>query len=137
MPPTYQVLIARCKVLRQTSTNAEQLLWKILRNRQVCGAKFRRQYLFRTYILDFYCPEAKLAIELDGGQHLEKEAYDQKRSDVLIASGMRVIRFWNNEVLTNLEDVVIVIWGALDEAGGIEDGEPSPQPSTSAMARRP
>jgi adenine-specific DNA-methyltransferase len=129
MLPTYSVLIARCRELRQNATDAEQLLWKVLRNRQVCNAKFRRQYLFRTYILDFYCPEIKLAIELDGGQHLEQEGYDRRRTEELNSYGIRMVRFWNHEVLQHLEDVVKEIWKAVEDES--KDPEPSPPPSPS------
>jgi adenine-specific DNA-methyltransferase len=128
MPPTYQTLLSRCQELRIGATDAEQILWRMLRNRQVCGKKFRRQYLFRTFIPDFYCPEIKLAIELDGGQNLEHESYDQRRDNVLASYGIRVIRFWNDDVLKHLEDVVKVIWGAVEDEL-IECQQPSPPPS--------
>ncbi len=77
MPPSKAILLSRCHELRKNATNAEQLLWSILRNRQVVGFKFRRQYIFENYILDFYCPEVKLAIDFDGSQHLEQQDYDR------------------------------------------------------------
>lgn len=111
------VLLARARALRQTATDAENLLWKLLRNRQVNGAKFRRQQPFGSYILDFYNFEARLAIELDGGGHAEpKQArHDAERTKALNAAGIRVIRFWNHEVLKETEAVLRVIWEAVDK----------------------
>ena len=85
----------------------------MLRNRRLGGRKFRRQHPLPPYILDFYCEEARLAIELDGGQHGEQAAYDAARSTVLASQGIRVLRFWNNEVLQQTEAVLQVIWAAL------------------------
>jgi adenine-specific DNA-methyltransferase len=110
MPPTKEILVERCKELRKNATDAEQVLWKVLRNRQLLGIKFRRQYLFQRYILDLYAPELKLAIELDGGQHLTQVGYDQERTECLEKEGILVIRFWNDAVLKHLEDVIGVVW---------------------------
>ena len=101
----------RRKDLRNRSTDAERLLWHKLRGRQVCDLKFFRQFSTGSYILDFYCPKLKLAIELDGSQHATEKgmAYDQERTIYLEGKGIKVIRFWNNEVLTNIEGVVAKI----------------------------
>ena len=117
-PPIPDQLIKRIRELRQNATDAEQFLWQLLRNRAIHGAKFRRQYLVASYILDFYCHEAKLAIELDGSGHLEdKQAkYDNERTKVLNEQGIRVLRFWNSDVLNNTETVLNEIWIALEEA---------------------
>ena len=102
--------------LRRNATTAEQLMWSILRNRAVLGAKFRRQHPVAGFILDFYCHEAKLAIELDGSPHLadEQVAYDQDRTKILEEHGIKVIRFWNSDVLDGTDDVVDTIWAVLN-----------------------
>ncbi len=113
-PP--QALIAKARALRRRMTDAEQLLWRLLRNRGVHGAKFRRQHPLGRYVVDFYCHEAKLAIELDGGHHAtpSQRAYDQKRAADLERQGIQVLRFWNREVLQQTEAVLNAIWEALD-----------------------
>jgi len=95
----------RC--LRKNVTDAEQKLWSILRNRQVASLKFLRQYGVGPYILDFYCPERRLAIEVDGGQHADVygRRHDAQRDSYLRELNIRVIRFWNNDVLQNIEGV--------------------------------
>src|SRR5688572_19212850 len=100
--------IEKARKLRRDSTDAEKRLWNRLRDRQLDGEKFRRQHPFPPYILDFFCEERMLAIELDGGQHNEPEeqAYDQQRTDYLEKNGVKVIRFWNNEVMQNIEGVL-------------------------------
>ncbi len=97
----------RCE-LRVNQTDAEKCLWMKLRNRQLNGLKFYRQYSFDMYILDFYSPEIRLVIELDGGQHAEHEKieYDEARTEYLKAHEIHVIRFWNNEVMKNLDGVL-------------------------------
>ena len=97
------------KTLRTNQTDAESRLWYHLRDRRFQGWKFRRQHILQGYIVDFVCLERKLVIELDGGQHAEQEAYDNRRTRVLEKDGFKVIRFWNNEVLTNTEGVLEMI----------------------------
>jgi very-short-patch-repair endonuclease len=92
--------------LRSEMTVAESHLWQQLRSRQIHGLKFRRQHPVGKYILDFACIEAKLAIEVDGGQHNEMQIYDDQRTAWLEAQGWKVLRFWNNEVLQNNEGVL-------------------------------
>lgn len=94
------------RFLRKNQTKVEQLLWKHLRNRQLLGHKFRRQFPIEPYIVDFVCIELKLIIELDGGQHAEQMGYDQNRGLYLEQRGFKVIRFWNNEMLENTEGVL-------------------------------
>ena len=96
------------RVMRKTPTEAEQLLWRSLRGRQVKGLRFRRQHPIGPYIVDFFCVAAQLAIELDGEIHDHKEqaAYDALRTDVLRQSGIKVLRFANADVLTRLEWVL-------------------------------
>jgi very-short-patch-repair endonuclease/predicted GIY-YIG superfamily endonuclease len=93
----------------------EQLLWGLLRDRRFAGKKFRRQHPVDRYILDFYCHELKLAVELDGGQHNEEVAqhYDKERTRLLNEHGIQVIRFWNNEVLRQTDSVLEALWNAL------------------------
>ena len=108
--------------LRKEMTDAERLLWQALRNRQIDGLKFRRQHPFDDFILDFVCLEKMLVIELDGGQHVENEVLDNIRTGKLVNAGFRVLRFWNHEVLCQLEDVKERIWLELQE----KNDPPSP-----------
>ena len=96
----------RARELRKSSTPAEQVLWRYLRNRNLGGFKFRRQHPIGPFIGDFYCAEVRLVVEVDGGVHLEQEEYDRTRTRWLEGQGYQVIRFWNDDVLTKLEDVV-------------------------------
>ena len=98
--------------LRTTPTDAEIRLWSRLRRKQLEGFRFRRQHPMGPYVVDFFCPEAKLIVEVDGGQHAES-AGDVRRTRWLEAHGYRVIRFWNNDVLGNTEDVLLSILEAL------------------------
>ena len=96
-------------------TDAEKALWRVLRGRQVMGLKFRRQYPFGDYILDFVCLENKLVIEVDGGQHGGRAQYDEIRTRDLRTVGFRVLRFWNNEVLQEIDAVKETILKAVEE----------------------
>ncbi|MCY4451361.1 MAG: DUF559 domain-containing protein [Immundisolibacterales bacterium] len=98
--------------LRINQTDAEQLLWALLRSRRFAGKKFRRQHPIGRYILDFYCHECKLAVELDGGQHNDAETKlrDDRRSGFLDEQGIRVVRFWNHDVLQQTESVLELLW---------------------------
>lgn len=102
--------------MRRGMTDAEALLWKLLRDRRVAGAKFRRQHPVGKYILDFYCDEKRLGVELDGGQHGGAVKYDTQRDDWLRLQGIRILRFWNNEMLAETEAVMEVIYQALTES---------------------
>jgi very-short-patch-repair endonuclease len=99
------------KGLRQRQTDAERRLWYHLRNRKVEGFKFRRQHSIGHYIVDFVCLEKRLVIEIDGGQHnwSHDQVQDKRRTDRLMKEGYQVVRFWNNEVLTNTEGVLELI----------------------------
>ncbi len=110
--------------LRQTPTDAEQRLWSQLRRRQIEGARFRRQAPIGSYVVDFVCFDAKLVIEVDGGQHAKQQDRDSRRTAWLETQGFRVLRFWNHEVLGNIEGVAEIIAGAL-RASPLPD--PSPQ----------
>src|SRR5690606_3883216 len=106
LPPE---LLRNARELRKSMTDPEALLWQLLRNRRLNRWKFRRQHPMKEgYILDFYCAETRVAIELDGEYHKEalQKEYDEQRTVVLDQYGIRVIRFWNSEVLTNPEDVL-------------------------------
>jgi very-short-patch-repair endonuclease/type II restriction/modification system DNA methylase subunit YeeA len=144
-------MLHRCRELRKNATDAEQLLWSCLRNRALGGYKFRRQHPVGDYILDFYCHEARLCIELDGGGHGETEQAqkDAERTAFLETQGIRVVRYWNHEVLTDLEVVLEDILNRCDsltptlsrgergqeaepphpleggQSGGVQDGQSS------------
>ena len=96
---------------RKNQTHAEQILWSKLWSRGLSGFKFRRQHPIDNYILDFYCSEAHLAIELDSWQHAEQKNIerDNKRTEYLNQKGIRVIRFWNDDVLEHLDEVITEI----------------------------
>jgi inosine/xanthosine triphosphate pyrophosphatase family protein/very-short-patch-repair endonuclease len=124
--------------LREQQTDAESLLWSLLRDRRLGGFKFRRQHPVAPYVLDFYCHDVKLAIELDGGQHNteEEKQHDAHRSEFLANQGIRVVRYWNHEVMHETESVLesILIASSGVEAVGalgtrIEMQRPSPGPS--------
>ena len=106
----------RAKELRRNQTDAERLLWSLLRNRQLGGFKFRRQKPIGNYIVDFYCQEKKLIIELDGGGHGEEvqAAYDKLRNQKLLEQGYFVLRFWNHQVFQETEAVLKRIWEILN-----------------------
>ena len=87
--------------LRREQTDAEKKMWRLLRSRQLAQYKFRRQRVIGPYIADFCCLSPKLIVELDGGQHIESQERDQRRSQELERHGFKVIRFWDNDVLTN------------------------------------
>lgn len=95
------------QALRKNQTDAERKLWNILRNKQMSGNKFFRQYGIGSYIVDFYCPLLKIVIEVDGGQHYSEEGmmYDRQREEFLKKAGIKVIRFTNLDVLKNMEGV--------------------------------
>ena len=94
------------KRLRRNQTDAERVLWLRLRNRRLNGLKFKRQVPVDRFIVDFCCPEARLIVELDGGQHATRLAEDMGRTRILEAMGYLVLRFWNNDVLQNTDGVL-------------------------------
>ncbi len=98
-------LYARRKKLRTEATPQETKLWERLRKNKL-GYKFRRQQSIGWYILDFYCPEKKLAIEIDGAQHAVNKEYDKRRTEFLNLRGVSVLRFWDSEVDENISEVV-------------------------------
>ena len=119
---------AKAQNLQLHSTDAERALWRRLRNRQLAGWKFRRQVSMGKYIVDFVCYERKLAIEVDGGHHQERVPFDTARTAWLESQGFRVLRFWNHEVLNNVEAVQEVLLVALNRDFPSLTS-PSPQPS--------
>lgn len=96
----------RRQELRKNQTEAEKVLWNRIRNRQLNNLKFHRQYSVGPYILDFFCPEIRLCIELDGQQHKEAVEYDKEREEFLKGQDITTIRFWNNEIQDNLGNVL-------------------------------
>jgi len=96
------------RLLCKQQTEAEKSLWRNLRNKQLNGLKFYRQYSIGIYILDFYCPLFRVAIELDGSQHLEPESMvrDSRRKEFLKRLNIHVLRFWDNEVFNNKEGIL-------------------------------
>ena len=99
--------------LRKEPTPAERKLWSHIRSDQL-GVTFRRQHAIGNYIPDFCSPKAKLVVELDGSQHLEQEEYDEDRTKYLESQGYRVIRFWNNDVMKDIDRVILAIIHALE-----------------------
>ncbi|MCI0542484.1 endonuclease domain-containing protein [bacterium] len=98
--------------LRKNATPQEVLLWARLRRKNI-GHRFRRQHSFGKFIVDFYCPEKKLVIEIDGSQHEENLEYDSERTRILEELGICVLRFWNNEVDKNIDGVMMKIMKSL------------------------
>jgi adenine-specific DNA-methyltransferase len=129
--------------MRHELTWAEKILWKRLRDRKVEGLKFRRQQPMGNYILDFYCADAKMAVELDGGQHdiPEEREYDLRRTQWLEEEGIKVLRFWNSQIRGALPWVLESIGTAAGrgktpsprpsplKGEGEEEKRPSPRPS--------
>jgi very-short-patch-repair endonuclease len=101
------------RTLRKNPTDAERALWRELRDKQINNFKFRRQHIHENFILDFVCIEAKLVIEVDGGQHVDNQQQDQNRTAQLQQAGFTVLRFWNHQVLNEMESVKQAILLAL------------------------
>lgn len=123
MEPQLLTLRDRARSLRRNQTEAERRLWMRLRFRQVDGAKFRRQHPIGPFIADFFCLERSLVVELDGGQHALHTERDQRRTEFFTLHGYQVIRFWNHEVL---EDMDAVLQRILDV---LQHPHPSPLPA--------
>ena len=145
-PALPEKLLTYARELRASQTDAEKLLWKLLRNKQIADTKFRRQHPVDNYILDFYCHEQKLAIELDGSQHFEEKVkdYDQKRTEYLNQQGIKVLRFDNRQMLIETEAVLEVIYNEIVASSDTPTPSPSPKgrgepllsPSTSGRGAR-
>ena len=112
--------IEKCRKLRKDQTDAEHKLWSILRNRQLSGVKFRRQFPIGRYILDFYSPKYKLGIEADGGQHYEDKGkkQDALRTTGLAKHGVEIIRFSDSDILNNIDGVYEIIQGVIKDKKG-------------------
>ena len=121
----------RARRLRRDQTDAESKLWSRLRGRQLSMAKFRCQHVIGKYIADFYCPERKLVVEIDGGQHAEQAEADQRRTKFLLQRGHRVLRFWDNDVLVNTDAVMERI------AEALSDPHPHPLPGKERVEQPP
>lgn len=104
----------RARELRHEQTPAEQKLWQALRNRAAGGLKFRRQAPFGSYIVDFYCAEAKLVVEVDGDVHESQVEYDAERTRWLESMGLKVLRVRNEDVMFRIEAVLDEIWNEID-----------------------
>ena len=135
-----QRVTSMARALRRRETIAEQGLWKKLRNRQIDGWKFKRQVPHGRYVLDFFCADAALVIEVDGFQHREERtAYDADRTVYLQGEGLRVLRLDNSDVLDNMDGTLETVYLALGKCSGPSPGAPRRQKSvaTRRQARRP
>ncbi len=119
---TYSRPTLRSRELRNAATEAERKLWQQLSGRKLAGVRFNRQFPVGQFICDFVSREMRLVIEIDGGQHASAAEYDARRTRFIEAQGYRVIRFWNSEVLDNIDSVLKAIEQVLDNI-------PSPSPS--------
>ena len=119
---------AIARKLRRKQTDAERKLWFLLRDRRLGGWKFRRQFPIDRFVVDFFCVDAHLIIELDGGQHALRVDADANRTRILEAMGYLVLRFWNNDVMQNIDGVVEEIVAALERHRS-EPPHPNPLPS--------
>jgi very-short-patch-repair endonuclease len=124
---------SRARQLRKNPTDAERLIWQKLRFWQVDGCKFRRQQPLGNYIVDFVCLEKRLIIEVDGGQHAEDANYDTDRDAWLRNQSFVILRFWNNDVLKNIDGVMEVIVKKLQSTPYLN---PSPQGGRRLRTRR-
>ena len=106
-------VFSHAKELRREMTPIEVKLWARLRAHRMRGVHFRPQHAIGNYVVDFWAPLKKLIIELDGSQHLKQEEYDAKRTEFLKSKGYKVLRFWNNDVINNMDAVLNMIWEAL------------------------
>ena len=111
-------MLLRARQLRKELTPEEQRLWLRLRGNQIRDTAFRRQHAIGPYIVDFYAPKARLVIEIDGFQHSEDGEHDAQRTVYLGEKGIRVLRFWNNDVMNKIDHVLMVIAEAIMEAEG-------------------
>ena len=105
-------LLVFAKSMRTNATDAENLMWQLLRAKRFMNLKFRRQHVIAPYIVDFYCHELALVIELDGSQHNTEDsrACDIERTKFLEALGLKVVRYWNNDVLGTTEAILEDLW---------------------------
>lgn len=116
-PPS---VLHHARRMRREPTKAENVLWQKLRHRQLGGYKFRRQHPVGNYIVDFFCPETKLIVEVDGDIHAFQLSRDAERTMDLEAQGCHIIRFWNAQVLQETDSVLMMILSACDEKKGLK-----------------
>ena len=137
LPPKELIELAR--KLRAEQTDAEQLIWELLRDHRLHNEKFRRQHPVdaggKRFVLDFYCHDIKLAIEIDGGQHQEQATQDTQRTRLLEQQGIKIIRFWNNEVLAQTQSVLEAIWNELEERNPMTTQPPGPTALTPSLSQ--
>ena len=119
--------VGAAKRLRRNQTDAERALWFQLRDRRLRGLKFKRQVPIDRFVVDFCCSDAKLIIELDGGQHATRTSEDANRTEILAAMGYLVLRFWNNDVMQNIGGVLEEILSTLEQHRS-EPPHPDPLP---------
>ncbi|UUL84300.1 DUF559 domain-containing protein [Sphingomonas qomolangmaensis] len=124
-------MTGRARALRREATEAERILWRLL---SPYRPRFTRQLVIGGYIIDLACREARLAVELDGAQHQDSEGYDKARTAWLEAEGWRVVRLWNNDVLTNPEGAAALVLSVAAECLG--GTHPQPLPSREGRTRR-
>jgi very-short-patch-repair endonuclease len=127
-PPASEHMIARGRQLRQEMTFPERLLWSRLRDCRLAGLRFRRQHPVVPYVADYFCPSAKVVMELDGRSHDGQRDKDQQRQDYLERQGLRVIRFSNDSVLKNLNGVLEAITAACKAGQKPASAEQHPHP---------
>jgi len=118
--------IRTARGFRRNMTDAERAIWRHLRMRTLNGAKFRRQHAIGPFVADFACLEHQLVIEIDGGQHAQQIEADTARTEFFQKQGFRILRFWNNEVLSNIDGVLTAIMGALASPHPAASPPPSP-----------
>lgn len=116
------------RTLRKSQTKAEKIIWELLRKRKHMHFKFRRQHVVEGFVLDFYCHELKLGIEVDGGIHLRRKDYDNLRQEIVESKGITIIRISNKEIAENKRSILKKIEEAI---------EPPPNPSPSGRGEMP
>jgi very-short-patch-repair endonuclease len=130
--PVDPYLKQRARQLRQEMTPAEKILWGVVRGRRFAGFKFRRQQVLGPFIVDFFCAEATLVLEIDGESHLGKEQPDRVRQDWLEREGFKVLRIWNTEIYDEQDAVEEMIWRACYSRGkstkAMHPSPPAPLP---------
>jgi len=128
--------VENARRLRRDQTEAERILWTRLRDRRLNGLKFKRQVPIDRYIADFCCVDAHLIIELDGGHHSANEEADAKRTAVLESCGYLVLRYWNNDVMKNLDGVLEDIVAALSRTPSVKLAPSAPHPDPLPFGER-
>ena len=121
------IALARARVMRHEPTDAERVLWRLLRAKRLAGSKWRRQQPIGHYIVDFICLEARLIVEADGSEHLDS-THDARRDAWLRQQGFKLLRFWNNDVLARTDAVLDTILSTLNGGAGVS---PTPLPCPS------